>query len=141
MQLNTASQAITLAKQLESDSARFYEELAKASPANAETFRLFARENLKNIDQTQRCYYGVITDAIEGCYCFDLDSSAYEIKTGAGGDPAGMLKPAIEIEENIVKFYNDAAAQSKSLLADVPRLFAIIAKKRSTRIAKLKAML
>jgi hypothetical protein len=47
---------------------------------------------------------------------------------------------AIGIEEKIKKFYEDAAEQSKSLMADVPRAFVRIAAKRGERIAKLKAL-
>jgi rubrerythrin len=54
---------------------------------------------------------------------------------------SNALNKAIEMEEQILKFYSDAAEQSKSLMADVPRAFMMIAKKRSGRIAKLRALL
>jgi hypothetical protein len=50
------------------------------------------------------------------------------------------LAKAIKIEEKMKRFYEDAAEQSKSLMADVPRTFVRIAKKRGERIAKLKAL-
>jgi len=51
------------------------------------------------------------------------------------------LAKAIEIEEKIIKFYSDAAEQSKSLMADVPRAFKMVAKKRANRQSTLKALL
>ena len=41
MILHTASEGITLAKKLENDSAKFYEELAQRYAKNAETFLSF----------------------------------------------------------------------------------------------------
>ena len=54
--------------------------------------------------------------------------------------PSEALKKASEIEEKIMKFYSDAAEQSKSLMADVPRTFAMIARKRDNRISTLKTL-
>ena len=51
MILHTASEGITLARKLENDSARFYEELAQRYVKDAETFLSFARDNKKNITQ------------------------------------------------------------------------------------------
>jgi hypothetical protein len=50
------------------------------------------------------------------------------------------LSRAEEIEVKIVKFYSDAAEQSKALMADVPRNFTLVAKKRSNRISKLQSL-
>jgi hypothetical protein len=105
-------------------------------------FLSFAKENGKNVVQTERTYFGVISDAIEGCFAFEIDSGEYEIETSLE-DKAGYadaLAKAIEIEEKTKRFYEDTAEQSKSLMADVPRTFVRIAKKRGERIAKLKAL-
>jgi len=40
-----------------------------------------------------------------------------------------------------LKFYTIAAEQSKNLMADVPRSFMLVVKKRSERVPKLKALL
>jgi hypothetical protein len=45
------------------------------------------------------------------------------------------------MEELILKFYHVAAEQSKHLMADVPRSFTLVAKKRVERVPKLKALL
>jgi len=48
---------------------------------------------------------------------------------------------ALTVEEKILNFYHVAAEQSKHLMADVPRNFTLVAKKRSERIPKLKGLL
>jgi len=143
MILHTASEGITFARKLENDSAEFYENLAQQSAEDAETFISFARDNKKNIVQFERAYYGVITDAIEGCFAFNIDPDGYSLKTAVpdGTDYADVLGQAVEIEKTIIKFYTDAAEQSRSLMADVPRVFAMIARKRENRIEKLGSLL
>ena len=48
------------------------------------------------------------------------------------------INKAIEIEDKIIQFYKTAAEQSASLMADVPRTFTQITKKRAHRIEKLR---
>ena len=133
MILHTASEGVTLAKKLENDSAKFYEDLAQRYAKEAETFLSFAKDNKKNIVQTERVYFGVITDAIEGCYAFNLDTDKYILETiiPDGATIGDSVKRALAIEDTIMRFYSDAAEQSKPLLADVPRAFALIARKRT----------
>jgi len=143
MILHTASEGVTFAKKLENDSAEFYEKLAQRSTGNAETLLSFAKENRKYVTQVESAYYGVITDAIEGCFAFNIDPDDYVLKTTVddGADYTGALKQAVEIEETIIRFYTDAAEQSKSLMADVPRAFMLIARKRAGRLEKLGSLL
>jgi rubrerythrin len=140
MRLNTASQVISLARKLEEDGARLYETLAQRWLTHRDTFLSFAKDNRKNIVQIETAYYGVISDAIEGCFAFDLDPDEYateaELKEGTTNSAALML--AIQMEERTRRFYSVAAEQSKSLLADVPRTFFLLAKKRGDRLQKLK---
>ena len=142
MIIHTASEGITLAKKLENDSARFYEDMATKFTKDAETLQSFARENKKNIAQIERAYYGVITDAIEGGYAFNLDTDKYTLKTEipAGAGYTDALKQALEVENKISAFYTEAAKQSGGLMADVPRNFLLVAKKRAARIEKLKQL-
>ncbi len=139
MILHTASEGISFAKKLENDSADFYEALAQSYTDDAETFLSFAKENKKFINQIERAYYGVITDAIEGAFAFniEMDNYAFEITMPDRVNYAAVLEKAIAIEELIVTFYNDAAEQSKSLMADVPRTFRLVVKKRELRKPKL----
>ena len=142
MKLQTASATISFAKRLEGQSAEFYEDLSQRHAEGEDIFLSFAKENRKNVVQIERAYYGVITDAIEGCFAFDIESDAYMLETTLAENVgyAEARDKAIEIEEKIVKFYSDAAEQSKSLMADVPRAFIMIAKKRNNRVEKLRSL-
>jgi rubrerythrin len=143
MIIHTASEGITLARKLENDSAKFYEDLAGKHARDAEVFQTFAKENKKNAAQIDRAYYGVITDAIEGGYAFNLDSDKYSIQAEiqANASYAAALKQAAAIEEKITGFYTEAAEQSRGLMADVPRAFLLVVKKRESRKAKIQELI
>jgi len=143
MELNTASATISFTKKLEEDSAKFYEDLSQRYAKDKDVLLSFAKENGKNIVQVERAYYGVITDAIEGCFAFKINPDEYTFKTelAEGASYSDALEKAVEMEEKIIRFYTDAAEQSKSLMADVPRAFMIVAKKRENREAMLKSLL
>ena len=72
MRLHTASEVISLARRLENESADFYEGLCRDADDEG-LWRGFALENRRNIAQVERAYYGVISDAIEGGFAFDMD--------------------------------------------------------------------
>ena len=141
--LHTASEVLTLAKKLENESAKFYEDLSQRYAKDVDVLLSFAKENGKNVVQIERAYYGVISDAIEGCFAFNINADDYAFKTelAEGASYSDALDRAVEVEEKIVKFYSDAAEQSKSLMADVPRAFEMVAKKRNNRKAKLKSFI
>jgi len=141
--LHTCSEVISFARQLENESASFYEKLSQKYAKDEDVFLSFAKENKKNIVQIERSYYGVISDAIEGCFAFDTNPDEYTFETelGESASYSDALSRAVEIEEKIIKFYSDAAEQSKSLMADVPRSFILVAKKRSNRISKLSSLI
>jgi rubrerythrin len=143
MIINTCSGAISFAKELEIESAKFYQNLAERFTKDKTLFLSFSKENGGYITQIERAYYGVITDALEGCFAFHLNPEEYALKTNLEGNESyyDFVRRAIEIEEKIVKFYTDAAEQSKSLMADVPRAFKFVAKKRSNRQSVLKSLL
>ncbi len=142
MKLHTASEVISLAKSLENESVKFYQDLSQKYAKDKEVFLSFAKENGKNVVQIERAYYGVITDAIEGCYAFNIESDEYTFETvlTENASYSDALDRAVEMEEKIVKFYSDAAEQSESLMADVPRAFMMVAKKRGNRVAKLRSL-
>ncbi len=143
MRLQTASEAITFLKQLEKQSADFYEYLEKHYEEQGSLFSGFAKENGKNIINIERTYYGVITDALEGCFAFDIDTELYKIddKIVAEGNFINVLSQAIQLETIIRQFYIDAANQSRCLMADVPRVMDRIAKARADRLNKLNMLL
>jgi len=143
MKLNTASAVVSFCRQLEEDGAKFYEDLAQKYDKDRETFLSFAKENRRNIADIERAYYGVISDALEGCFSFDIDADNRRFKTELAEAPSysDVLGKAIEVEDKIIKFYLDAAEQSKALMADVPRAFQRVVKKRTERKGKLQSLI
>ena len=143
MILHTTSEVINFSKKLENESAKFYESLSQRYTEDKDVFLSFATENKKNIVQTERAYYGVITDAIEGCFAFNVETDEYTFETDVAENPtySDALRQALDMEEKIARFYADAAEQSKSLMADVPRTFKMVAKKRNDRIPKLRSLI
>jgi rubrerythrin len=143
MNLHTASEVISFAKKLENESARFYQDLSLKYAKDKDVFLSFVKEDGKNLIQIERAYYGVISDAIEGCFAFDISPDRCEFKTElpAKASYSDALEKAIEIEGKITRFYSDAAEQSNSLLADVPRTFKMVIKKRGQRELKLRSLL
>jgi len=141
MRLHTASEIISFAKGLEDISAKFYEDISQRYGKDEEVFLTFVKENKKYAEQIQRAYYSVITDAIEGGYAFDLEADEFTLDTelSENASYSDVLDKAVEIEEKMIEFYTIAAEQSMSLMADVPRNFVIVAKKRGNRIPKLKS--
>ena len=142
MILHTCSEVISYAKQLESASADFYNTLSQNYAQDSGIFTSFAKENYKNIIQVERSYYGVISDALEGCFAFDVETEAYAFMNGLDKNESysDALGKALDMEKKMVRFYSDAAEQSQSLMADVPRVFKIIAKKKQSRIEKMNAL-
>jgi rubrerythrin len=143
VKLHTASAVISFVRELENESAKFYDTLSRKYAQNSDLFLSFAKENGKYITQVERSYYGVITDALEGCFAIDVETDAYILKTDLADNTSysDALGQAIEIEEKMIKFYSDAAEQSKTLMADIPRVFIIIARKRGKRTEELGSLL
>ena len=141
MELCTTSETISFAKELEENAGAFYEALAQRFE-EVNDLAAFKEENRKFAIQVQRAYQSVITDAIEGCYAFKLESENYTIDTelpdGIGFKEAAAK--ALAMEETIIDFYTTAADQSMSLMADIPRMFKIVVRKRGGRIDRLKGL-
>ena len=142
MQLCTTSETISFAKDLEEKSGEFYQILSQRYEQGKEFIR-FKEENRKFAVQIQRAYQSVITDAIEGCFAFKLQSGDYAIDTELPEDVGfeEAVKKARDIETRIVDFYNTAADQSMALMADIPRNFKIVVKKRTKRIDFLDSII
>src|SRR4030067_2927664 len=100
MGISTCSGAISLSKELENESAKFYQELSKRFEKDKDLFLIFAKENTKYVIQIERAYYGVITDAIEGCFAFDLNPEDYQVKAAPSVDASysEALKEALDID-------------------------------------------
>jgi hypothetical protein len=143
MQLNTSASVISFAKQLEADSAAFYEKTAEKYPKGAEFLLTFSKENSNYATMIQRAYYGVISDAIEGCFAFSVETDKYTFEREPAKELGytDALNQAIDMEQKLISFYTDAAEQSKAFMADVPRTFLIVARKRKNREDKLRTLL
>lgn len=142
MALNTCSEGISFARELEERAADMYERLAQLFPAQAETFRGYSSANKKNVSNVERAYFGVITDALEGCYAFNIEPAEYaiDVTLAEGISQADALAKAVAVEQTMLRFYQVAAEQAKGLMADVPRAFTLVARKRAERLEELKAM-
>jgi hypothetical protein len=144
VEIITASAAISYVGKVEENSAKLYENLAQKHAEDEETFLSLAKENRRNKKSIEYAYYGVISDKLEACYCFDnLDTDNYSIKTELPEriDYPNALKKLVDMEEKIQKFFLDAAKQSKSLVPDVSWILERVSKKRGKRVAKLKLLL
>ena len=143
MEISTCSGAISLTKELENESAKVYQELAQKFEKDKDLFLAFAKENGKFYSQVERAYYGVITDAFEGCFAFNLNPEDYQFKKTLPKDISlsNAVAEALKMEETMLKFCQTAAEQSKHLMADVPRAFKMVAKKRSHRPSTLRSLL
>jgi len=141
--INTCASAMSFAKELENKSAKFYKHLSEKASKDNDVFLSFVKENEGYIIQIERAYYGVISDAIEGCFSFNMEPEKYTLRTelAENASHAEALNKAMEMEQLIIQFYLDASEQSKSLMADVPRAFKLVAKKRGNRQEKLKSLL
>ena len=142
MRMHTCSEVIGFTRELEDTSARFYEGLSQKFDEREEAFLSFVKENKKYSADVQRAYYGVISDAIEGCFAFNVEADDYALET-ALAEKAGYadaVSQAVRMEETLVRFYTDAAEQSQALMADVPRAFMLISRKRGERIVKLRSL-
>ncbi|WP_455364301.1 hypothetical protein [[Eubacterium] cellulosolvens] len=143
MKLNTCSAVLRFTTELEEETAKFYDLLAQKYPQAKEAFELFSRENKKFKSIVERAYYGVISDALEACFSFKegLDTDQYSLKTDQGTSFHDLLQVAIDNESMIQKAYIDAAELSKALMADVPRSFRLVARKREDRITRIKSLM
>ena len=141
MQLCTTSETISFARNLEEKSGEFYEIFSQKYPEAKDLIR-FKEENRKFAVQIQRAYQSVITDAIEGCFAFKLESDDFTIDVDLPEDLcfSEALQKALAIENRITDFYNTAADQSMALMADIPRNFKIVVRKRTKRIEQLKSI-
>lgn len=143
MRLNTMAAVMSYVSRIENDSASFYENNAEKYPELEDIFLSWSKENKKFEKNIKRTYFGVITDTLEANFSFGgLDTDDYEIELVLT-DTAKLseaTKKAGEIEDTIKGFYLKAAQLSESLMADIPRLFKKIAKKREERCQSLESL-
>lgn len=138
MKLRTASETLSFLRELEEKEAKFFEEMAGKFKEKEADFLDFAKENRKFNTQIQMAYQSVITDAIEGGYAFDLDTEQYTFNPAPVQNLSEAVKEILAMEEKILSCYEKGREQSESLLADVPRNFKIVSRKRMQRMEKIK---
>jgi len=138
----TCSAIISFAEKLESNTSKFYEELAKKNNEGKEIFLAFSEQSRKNKVLITRTYQETITDALEACFIqINLSNYLAEPRSKDGMSHLDALEIAINLEEKAAKFYLDATEQSKSLLATIPRALKKVAENRKERVLKLKTLL
>lgn len=142
MKLCTASETLSFLRELEEQGAGLFETIAQKYSKDQELWNTFAKENRKYASQIQMAYQSVITDAIEGCFAFDLESNDHTLDTELPGNAGygDAVAKAVAVEEKLLAFYHAAADQSMPLLADVPRNMKIVARKRTARLERLKSL-
>jgi hypothetical protein len=134
MRLNTMAAVMSFVSRIEDDSASFYEGCAEKYPDLKGTFLSWSKENRKFEKNVKRTYFGVITDTIESNYAFEgLDTDDYAFETTVPENAGKAIEKAREMEARIRAFYVKAAELSEGLMADIPRLFKQIARKREDR--------
>ena len=143
MKLNTMAAVMSFVSKIENDSASFYKNYAEKYPELESTFLSWNKENSKFEKNVKRTYFGVITDTLESNYAFqglDTDDYNFETQLPENVDFSEAVKKARVIEETIKNFYLKAAQLSDGLMADIPRLFRKIAKKREERCQSLDTL-
>ena len=139
MRLQTAAQVVDLAMRLGRQSAEFYANLAEADCDHRDLFQVYSRQDSRSTKQIEQTYRYVVSDALETGFSFDLEEDDYTLHSDLeeSARPADRIGQAKKIEEIIVRFFRDAAAQSESLMADIPGLFRTLASKRMRRLTDL----
>jgi rubrerythrin len=137
----TASAVITFAENLEEQTSKFYEQLAKKYPNQA--FVSYTAESRKNGVFLVRTYRETITDALEACFSFEgialpsIDIKEIKQDTTCEED----IKSAIKLEEASASFYREILKCSESLMSTIARSFEKVAKNREKRKQELESIL
>ena len=141
MQLETAAAVITYISQIEQETAELYRMWADRHAGLKNAFVSFAKENSKFEKNVKRAYYSAVSDALETGFSFkgltgDTNMSSIEDNTSA----VEVVHAFIETESTIYSFYLKASELSKSLLSDMSRAMARVAKSRKARLEKLESL-
>jgi rubrerythrin len=142
MQLHTASETISFIREIENRIASYVEDLATRFPTHGGTLTALAGENRKYVKLLEQAYYSVITDAIEGGFAFNLDTADFDFETTESQDSelANAMEQLLELEQTAIRLYETAAAQSRSLMADVPRTMQQIVRKRQRHLDLIRSI-
>jgi len=143
VELNTASAAVSFAKQLEEESAEMYEQVGNTFPAWNEAIWTFMRENTRNASSIDRAYFNVVSDALDTGFAFGgVDADDYALLTvPEGTHQSHVLDVLVANENRIIAYYNAVGDSSRNLMADLPRAFDRVAVKHGRRLEILKGLL
>lgn len=144
MELSTFGALLAFAIELEESAARFYRDAADGQDCEPvrETLLALARQNENRrkllVATRQEHVTEMVLEPITG-----LNRSDYEIESQP---PGGMtrtqvLAHAAEIERGAQRFYSDAAARGRDLLAGVARIFRRLAREKQNRARELGGLL
>lgn len=143
MKLNTMAAVMNFISGIESTSSAFYLTCLERYPQLKGKFLSLATENQKFERTIQQKYFGVITDAIEASFSFELlDTDDYDLEVALPENATlpEVLRRALEIEHTIIDFYLKAAEVSTGLMADIPRAFRKVAETRKERCLALESL-
>jgi hypothetical protein len=143
MKLNTMAAVMNFISGIESTSSALYLTCVERYPQLKGEFLSLATENQKFERTIQQKYFGVITDAIEASFSFELlDTDDYDLGVALPENATlpEVLRRALEIEHTIIDFYLKAAEVSTGLMADIPRAFRKIAETRKERCLALESL-
>lgn len=143
MRLQTASETLSYMEQLQTQASAFYKTIIEKYGEDEDAFKLFIKENKRFTGDIMFSYRSVISDALEGCYAFDMESDEFVLDTELGDNQSytDALEKAVAMEEKLIALYEAGAKQSADLLADVPRaMLRVVKKLRKNRIPKLMSL-
>jgi len=143
MKLQTASETLSFLDQLQKQATDYYQTIIDRFGKDEEVYKGFIKENKRYYSDIMFSYRSVISDALEGCYAFNLNSDDWILDTNLPDNQSykDAISKAVSLEEKMISFYEAAAQQSAQLLADVPRAMLHIVKKiKQKRLPKLKSM-
>ena len=138
----TASQVIGFASRLEERSSELYLSLANELPDHADVLQSYSNACKKHAKQIERTYRGVISDALETGFAFDINEDDFPIQESMPNDKgeASTYQQVQDMEEFPMRFNREAARQSEALLADITKLFLLIAERRYNRLSELSGL-
>ena len=140
----TASAVISFTQALEDQSAAFYKALADRFPEHEQTLNRFVRGCAKTKLQVSRTYQETVSDALETGFSFsglDLGRHKRDWTVPEDATLKEIVETSIRLEQAAIAFYAEAAEQSGSLLATIPRAFKRAAKVRRRRQEKLQTLI
>jgi hypothetical protein len=143
MRLQTASETLSYMEQLQNQASAFYKTIIEKYGEDEEVYKTFIKENKRFTSDIMFSYRSVISDALEGCYAFDLESDDFvlDAELGSSSSYKDAIAKALAMEEKMIALYETGAEQSADLLADVPRAMLRVVKKiNKTRVPKLKSL-